>query len=397
MEENKKVTKFFSAPLMKQNIKANWVLCLAILFVTLLLGNVMNYAASLMQKETSNVDVSSYQKEFYTYLGGMADFNTQAHGDLSYEDYVKTTDKEKYQEAFTLLNQQTGGKFSTENFEKSMAGLKKSGIEITDYVKEFEYNYALSQSKGVFSKKDLTVKEMLATTLKMMGVDADTVEKMGEMDTGSLINHMYYTVTGILPLLLLLVILANSLIAELVDQGSMAYVLSTPTKRSAVAITQMIFLIVVPLIIVALVGASRIGTSFIFYDEVNVKSLVALFIGMYILLEAIAGICYLGSTWFSQSKKALGFGGGLTVWFFLASLIGMFGAENMVNSGMGIEELGIFNKLTLIGLFDTDALATIGTSHVDTSFVWKLAVLIAISVTCYTVGALRFTKKDLPL
>ena len=78
-------------------------------------------------------------------------------------------------------------------------------------------------------------------------------------------------------------------------------------------------------------------------------------------------------------------------------MIGLFGSENMVNTGMGVEELSIFNKLTLVGLYDVDALATIGTGSVDTAFVWKLLVLVAVAVVSYAVGAVRFSKKDLPL
>ena len=159
----------------------------------------------------------------------------------------------------------------------------------------------------------------------------------------------------------------------------------------------MVFLLVVPLLIIGVVGATRIGTSFLFYDEVNVAGMVALFIGMYILVEAVCGLCYMGSCLFSQSKKSMAFGGGLAVWFFLASMIGLFGSENMVNTGMGVEELSIFNKLTLVGLYDVDALATIGTGSVDTAFVWKLLVLVAVAVVSYAVGAVRFSKKDLPL
>lgn len=48
MENNKKTPRFFSKPLMKQTIKSNWVLCVAILLVMVLLGNVMNYAMSMM-------------------------------------------------------------------------------------------------------------------------------------------------------------------------------------------------------------------------------------------------------------------------------------------------------------------------------------------------------------
>ena len=138
----------------------------------------------------------------------------------------------------------------------------------------------------------------------------------------------------------------------------MAYVLSTPTKRSAVAITQLVFMLIVPLLMIAVVCATRIGTSFMFYDEVNVAGMLALFGGMYILVEAVCGICYMGSCLFSQSKKSMAFGGGLAVWFFLASMIGLFGSENMVNTGMGVKELSIFNRLTLVGLYDVCLLYT---------------------------------------
>lgn len=152
-----------------------------------------------------------------------------------------------------------------------------------------------------------------------------------------------------------------------------------------------------PLILISVLAATRIFTSHLFYDEVNVQAQLALFAGMYILVEAVCGICYLGSCLFNRSKSSLGFGGGFTAWFFLASLIGMFGSENMVNTGMGVEELAVFNKFTLIGLYDIDALATVGTESVDHAFVWKLLILAAVAAVCYIAGAVRFCKKDLPL
>ncbi len=51
----------------------------------------------------------------------------------------------------------------------------------------------------------------------------------------------------------------------------------------------------------------------------------------------------------------------------------------------------------MIGFYDIDALATVGTGAVDYSFVWKLIVLAVIAIVCYTVGSVRFQKKDLPL
>jgi ABC-type transport system involved in multi-copper enzyme maturation permease subunit len=397
MEENKKVARFYSGPLMKQDIKSNWILCLAILLVMLLLGNVMNYAGSLMQKDKTTADVSEYQQKFFTYLGAMATYDTMMKGDLSYDDFNVSADTAKYDTAFAALNAQAGTKLSADDFKNTIDGLSQSGVSIETYVREFEYSYALAQKDGVFDKAKLSVSDMMNTTLETMGVDPDMIQRLSEMDTSSMINRMYYTVTGLLPIFILIVILANSLIADKVDRGSMAYVLSTPTKRSAVVITQMIFMLVVPFLIVAIVGGSRILTTYMFYDEVNVKALIALFAGMYILVEAVCAICYLGSCLFSQSRKSISFGGGLTVWFFLASLLGMFGADDMVNTGMGVKELSVFNKMTVIGLYDIKALATVGTGNVDTSFIWKLGVLAVIAVVCYMAGAVYFTKKDLPL
>ena len=132
----------------------------------------------------------------------------------------------------------------------------------------------MNQSEGVFDKEELTISEMLTNTLDMMGVSSEMVEKMSEMNPASMMNQMYYTAMGLLPIFILIVILSNSLIASQVDRGSMAYVLSTPTKRSAVAITQMVFMLIVPFLMIAVVCATRIGTTFMFYDEVNVPGIL---------------------------------------------------------------------------------------------------------------------------
>lgn len=397
METNKKTARFFSKPLMGQTIKANWGLCVAILLIMILLGNVMNYAMSMMATEKSDVDVTEYQENFYTYLGALAAYDTMTQQELSYDDFISGDNETAYETAFEMLNAQADMDLSTKGFQKAIDGLSQSDISLEKYVKQFEYVYALNQTNGVFDKEELTISEMLTVTLDMMGVSSDMVEKMSEMNPASMMNQMYYTAMGLLPIFILIVILANSLISSQVDRGSMAYVLSTPTKRSAVAITQMVFMIIVPLLIIAIVCVTRIGTTYLFYDEVNVPGILALFGGMYILVEAVCGLCYMGSCIFSQSRKSMAFGGGLAVWFFLASMIGLFGSENMVNTGMGVEELRIFNKLTLVGLYDVDALSTVGTGSVDTAFVWKLLILLAVAIVTYAIGAVRFSKKDLPL
>ncbi|WP_343094430.1 hypothetical protein [Thomasclavelia ramosa] len=48
-----------------------------------------------------------------------------------------------------------------------------------------------------------------------------------------------------------------------------------------------------------------------------------------------------------------------------------------------------------MGLYDINSLLTVGTPSVDTAFIWKLLIFLA--VACYAIEAIRFSKKDLPL
>lgn len=394
---DKKVTRFFSKPLMKQNIKGNYILAIAIIVIMCLITTVSTFASSKMPSKNSDIDYTESTKTFYSYLYIMKSYNELTKASLSYEDYEKTEDKSTYEQAFSMISQQSNEEYSTGQLDSAIHELKTSEIDMNTYVRQFEYVYALNGVKGCFTGTDLSVDDMMQTMLTGMGIDAEMIENMAEMDSTALFNKMSYAVIGLLPLLIFIVIVGNALIVNQVDKGSMAYVLSTPTKRFAVANTQAIFGIVAPLIIVACTCVTRIIASFAFLTDVNVMGIIALYIGMYLLAEAIFGICYLGSCIFNRSKQAMAFGGGITVWCFIASLLGMFGSADMVSMGFGASQLDIFNKLTLVGLFDIQSLSTIGTDSINYDFVPKLVVLVVISVICYAVGIKKFEKKDLPL
>lgn len=392
-----KTTRFFSKPLMKQNIKSNYILTIAIVLVMCLICVVSTYAMGMIQEYSNSEDVTEAQEDFFSYLYVMASYNEMAGTQLSYDDFEQAEDKTMYETAFTMINEQSDMDLSVAGLETAAEGLKKSDVSLDTYVHEFEYVYALGQVQGCFSGEDLDIQGMMSTMLETLGIEPDMLETMAEMDTAALFNQMNYTIMGLLPIFLFIVIVGNSLIVDQVDRGSMAYVLSTPTKRSAVTTTQTIFLIITPLIMLAITCAVSLAASFAFLKEVNVAETIVLYLGTYILVEAVAGICYLGSCFFDQSKKSMAFGGGITVWCFLASLLGMFGYEDMVSMGFGAEALGVFNKLTLVGLFDVKSIATISTDSMDTAFIWKLIVLGVIAAVCYAAGSIRFQKKDLPL
>lgn len=295
MENNKTETRFFSGSLMKQNIKSNYVLAIAILVVMILMSIVTNFAKSVIGTDKSNVDVTEAQQDFYSYLYVMASYNDMAHTKLSYDDFAESTDKTQYETAFKLMNQQADMDLSVEGLEKAEARLEESEIPIDAYVRQFEYTYALGQVKGCFSGDDLDMEDMMNTMFEVMGVPADLVENMSNMDMTAMLDQMHFTVMAILPMLIFIIFVSNFLLVDQIDRGSMAYVLSTPTKRSAVVITQASFLVIVPFLILAVTCSIRIATNHLFLGETQIPKTIMMYAGMYILVEAIAAIavvCY---------------------------------------------------------------------------------------------------------
>lgn len=392
-----KVTKIFSWPLMKQSLNVNKVLAIACTVVLCLMTVVTTYASSLLGA-TDSVDYTDAQTDFYTYLYVLVSYNEMMGTELSYADFAEAENRSVYDTVFEMMSAQSDDlDLSSEGFEEAAEILEGSEAGIEAYVSQFEYVYALGSVQGCFSGDDLDIESMMTMMLEMMGIPSDMLETMSEMDTSAMLNQMYFTIMALLPIILFLVFAGNALVVDQVDKGSMAYILSTPTKRSAVAITQAIYLVVIPFLMVGCGFLVKLAATQALTGEVDVAKFAALYGGLYVLTEAMAGICYLASCLFNLSKNALALGGGLNVWFFLCPLLGMFGSESMVSMGIGVEMLGQFNNLTIVGLFDIEALGTVGSEAVDYAFVPKLVALAAIAVVCYVVGMIRFQKKDLPL
>ncbi|MBR5329481.1 MAG: ABC transporter permease subunit [Firmicutes bacterium] len=396
---SKKTTSFFSGPLFKQTCKSNVILMVAVLIIMIMMANVTNYAGSIMGTEQKETLDENTMEDLFSYMFVLASYNTVSGSDLSYEDFLAGGDVSDYEKAFDLYNMKNKDEpeLSVAGFENVVNKVEKGDIDPQTYISQFEYVYALAGEEGCFSGEELALDDFMEIMLESSGMSMDDLERMEDMDFTVFFNKIYFTVIGMLPPFIFVIIIAYMLIAGQVDKGSMAYILSTPTKRSAVAITQAAYMILAPLVLMLIVFAARCGSTVLFYDEVCVPRLLVLYLGMYLVAQAAAGICYMCSCVFNQGSKALGVGGGLTVWFFLAALLGMFGSEDLINMGIGVEILNIFNKLTIVSLFDAGAIQTIGTASVDTGFIPGLVILAVISVACYVIGAVKFCKKDLPL
>lgn len=224
---------------------------------------------------------------------------------------------------------------------------------------------------------------------------AVALQELGNMDIyGLIIGSIFYKIAGLLLPMVFVIMTANGLLAGQVDSGSMAYVLSTPTKRRTVTVTQLAYLAfalfsmfamltIFSVIAVAIAG----GNSF----AINFGEILLLNLGAYVTMFAIAGFCFMCSALFNTTKHSLSIGGGLTIFSLVCTILGLFGSA-VVPSAMRISAMNFFNYLSIITLFDTVSILD-GTL----SFLWKLAILAGIGLISIIVGVFRFDKKDLPL
>lgn len=224
---------------------------------------------------------------------------------------------------------------------------------------------------------------------------SSSIEEVGEMDLfGLIIGSIFFKMAGLLLPIIYIIMVSNNLIAGQVDSGSMAYVLSTSTKRKQVVFTQALFLVsslfamfvcstITSFICLAVINTSEITISY--YD------LGMLNLGAFITLFAMSGISFLASCWFNRSKHSMSIGGGLNMFFLVASMLGLFGSK-VLPKIVRLDSLNFFNYCSIISLFDEVSILN-GT----TTFIWKLSILVAIGIICYFVGSKKFERKDLPL
>lgn len=176
-----------------------------------------------------------------------------------------------------------------------------------------------------------------------MGFGSDLLQLLQSMNINFFVQEMYYALAGIMLPMIFVIVTANKLIASQIDNGSMAYVLSTPTKRITVAFTQLFYLIGALFSMYFIVTFVDTMTRLISAGTVDLANVILLNLGSFIVMIAIAGICFMASCLFNLSKHSLALGGGITVFFFICKILALFGTDSFVSVGMGVEEMQIFN------------------------------------------------------
>lgn len=258
-----------------------------------------------------------------------------------------------------------------------------------------DFESEAAYSEAVESKKETLADDISQSFLSTLPQSvSDALEEIGQADLYTLIvGSIFYKLAGLLLPIIYMIMASNNLIAGQVDSGSMAYVLSTSTKRSTVVFTQAVYLIGSLFAMFTLTTVTGcVCLSLVTEDvELTYGNLVLLNVGAFLVLLALSGLCFFTSCVFDRSKRSMAIGGGLSIFALVAAMLGLFGSP-VIPSVVRLDALNNFNYATIISLFDVISIID-GTD----TFIYKFVILGVAGIVGYIAGSVRFTKKDLPL
>ena len=246
-----------------------------------------------------------------------------------------------------------------------------------------------------------TVKASTGVMDQLPGKVSDVLTEMGNLNTyGVMVGVVGFGIAAILIPMVYTIMLSNNLVANKVETGSLAFTLSTPTRRISFVFTEAVYLLftevvmgaslLVASILTQIIGVACGGTDLT--TSLPIKDICYYALGNFLITCAVSGICFLASCYFNKSNRAIASGGGLTIFFFICSILGLFGTQAMPGT-VRIQAMNYFNYFTIDSLFD--AMAVMNGEWM--TYGLKLMCLVLITLVTYGLGMVKFTKKDLPL
>jgi len=253
--------------------------------------------------------------------------------------------------------------------------------------------------------------------LEQMGFSLSRIQVMSQIDMNAILNDLIYKIAGVMLPMIYVMVVSNKLVASQVNDGSMAYVLSTPTNRKTVVRTQFIFLLasvtaMYVIITACALGSEAIANAIKLANNPNATNVrlplrsILYCVGSYTSILALGGICFGASCYFNKSSNATVVGGGVCVISFLACILGLFGNKVFVAVGVGVEAMKTFDYFSMFTLVDTESMSNFAKAISENDFVnytaiydwtWKMGIMVFIFLLFSYVGGKYFTKKDLPL
>lgn len=200
-------------------------------------------------------------------------------------------------------------------------------------------------------------------------------------DSLSLLDQTFFSMIGILLPLIYIVVVSNRLIAKEVDQGSLAFVLTTQVSRETLIFTRGLFLflsISAMMLILSLTGSATFQTLTM---DVDLEVYGQIMFGLYALELSFAGINFLTSSLFNKTSLSIGFGAGISLGMFLLSTLSSLTSD--------LEPL---RQFTLNQFFQVETIIS-GEANSLLNFSILLSVFVCLSLFGFQI----FRKKNLPL
>lgn len=179
-----------------------------------------------------------------------------------------------------------------------------------------------------------------------------------------------------------IIILANRLVARYVDQGSMAYLLATPNKRTKLALTQALAMAAGIFALIVYVTILIIAVSqMMFPGELDIGKFLLVNVALFGMHLFFGGICFLASCLFNESKLSYGTGAGVVIASILIQMISQVGDK--FKNLKYITPLTLFNPRGIIA-GETEAIV-------------QCLFLYAAGLALITAGIVIFKRKDMSI
>jgi len=201
-------------------------------------------------------------------------------------------------------------------------------------------------------------------------------------DLASFMASYYYGFLIFLFPMIYCIIIGNRLVAAHVDRGSMAYLLSAPSSRVKIVLTQAAFLIVSVFLLIGMIGVVGLGfCQLMFPGELDGAAFLWLNLGAILLFLAVSAICFFFSCLFDDAKYSLALGAGIPVLFFVINTLSNVSTD-----------YGWLNYLTLFSLYDPARILS-----GEQSIVTSCLIFTGIAAVLYGGGIYLFNRRDLSL
>ncbi len=197
--------------------------------------------------------------------------------------------------------------------------------------------------------------------------------------TGFLSTYLYGFLMVIIPLIFV-IMAATRLVVSHTDRGSMAQLLAAPVTRSSLMLTQAAGLLISTVALIGIAAGSGILYSMIMFPgRLDMREYLFLNLGLLALQYAVAGLCFLSSCIFSETKNSLILSAGIPLLAYLIKMLANMGGD-----------LGRLKYFTYYSLYDTSSI--INDEH---SAGMKLLVLFAAGCVFFLLAIKIFCRRDL--